>query len=125
MFFLGKIAASFQREYPMAVINCPNCKKKISNKATSCSHCQIDLTDLNEEKLLSMKSASLAERQQTLMNHSFIAMLLFCGGFLFLFWDNAQPGSWQYATATASTGLGFIFYLVTRVRILLLKKSSN
>lgn len=109
----------------MAVINCPSCKKKISNKAKSCSYCQVDLTDLNAEKLLSISSATLAEKSQSLMNHSFIAMLLFCGGFLFLYWDNAQPGTWQYATATASVGLGFIFYLITRVRILLLKKSTK
>ena len=42
------------------------------------------------------------------MNHSFIAMLLFCGGFLFLYWQDAQPGTWQYVVAITSTILGFI-----------------
>ena len=109
----------------MAVINCPSCKKKISNKAKSCTHCQIDLININEEQLLSMKSATVAERSQSLMNHSFIAMLLFCGGFYFLFWDNVKNGSWQYMAAMTSAGLGFVLYLITRVRILLLKKSSK
>ena len=31
----------------MAVINCPSCKKKISDKAKNCSHCQLDLTELD------------------------------------------------------------------------------
>jgi uncharacterized membrane protein (DUF106 family) len=91
----------------MAVINCPSCKKKISDKAKSCQYCQLELT----------------EKSQQLMNHSFIAMLLFCGGFLFLYWQDAQPGTWQYVIAIASTILGFILYIVTRVRLILAKRN--
>lgn len=109
----------------MAVINCPSCKKKISDKAKACSYCQVELTDLNEEKLLAMNKVSMIEKSQTLMTHSFIAMLLFCGGFLFLYWNNAQPDSWQYTLALTSTGLGFVLYLVTRVRLIFLKKSQK
>ena len=61
----------------MAVINCPNCKKKISDKAKSCSHCEIDLTNVDAEKMASIKKVNKINKSQTLMNHSFIAMLLF------------------------------------------------
>jgi hypothetical protein len=109
----------------MAVINCPSCKKKISGKAKSCQHCQLDLTALDADKIDSIKRVSAVAKSQQLMNHSFIAMLLFCGGFLFLYSQNAQPGTWQYVTAITSTILGFILYLVTRVRLLLTKRNRK
>ena len=105
----------------MAVINCPNCKKKISDKAKSCSHCAIDLTKVDAEKIASMKKVDKINQSQTLMNHSFIAMLLFCGGFLFLFSQDAQQGTWQYVISIGSAVIGFILYIVTRVRLVMLK----
>ena len=105
----------------MAVINCPNCKKKISDKAKSCSHCTIDLTKVDAEQMASIKKVNKINQSQTLMNHSFIAMLLFCGGFLFLYWQDAQQGTWQYFTSIGSATIGFILYIVTRVRLVMLK----
>lgn len=123
MFFLGKIKHR-NRGMKMAVINCPSCKKKISDKAKSCEHCQIDLTTLDAEKIANIKRVSAVEKSQQLMTHSFIAMLLFCGGFLFLYWQDAQPGTWQYVAAITSTILGFILYIITRVRLILAKRSK-
>ena len=117
--------AQFLDEFTMAVINCPNCKKKISDKAKICSHCQIDLVNLDEEQLKANKQVSRIKKSQRLMNHSFIAMLLFCGGFLAIFWQDSPPGSWQYISAMTSTVVGFIFYIVTRVRLLFLKRSRK
>jgi len=108
----------------MAVINCPNCKKKISDKAKSCSHCSINLTNVDSDQIASMKKVDKINRSQTLMNHSFIAMLLFCGGFLFLYWQDAQQGTWQYFTSIGSAAIGFILYIVTRVRLVMLKYRS-
>ena len=109
----------------MAVINCPNCKKKISDKAKSCSHCAIDLTSMDEDKIKSLRQSNLIKQSQKLMNYSFIAMLLFCGGFLFMFWQNLQPGSWQYTLALTSTVSGFVLYIVTRIRLIFLKRNSK
>ncbi|WP_440876736.1 hypothetical protein [Thalassotalea sp. PLHSN55] len=109
----------------MAVINCPSCKKKISDKAKICSHCQLEMSELSEEKLLTIRKTTIIEKSQKLMNQSFIAMLLFCGGFLFLYWYNAQPGSWQYNGALASTFIGFVLYIITRIRLIFLKKSNK
>jgi hypothetical protein len=105
----------------MAVINCPNCKKKISDKAKSCSHCSIDLTKIDAEQIASIKKVDKINQSQTLMNHSFIAMLLFCGGFLFLYLQDAQQGTWQYFVSIGSAIIGFILYIVTRVRLVMLK----
>jgi hypothetical protein len=109
----------------MAVINCPSCKKKISDKTKSCEHCEIDLTTFDPEKISSLKRVSTVATSQQLMNHSFIAMLLFCGGFLFLYSQDAQRGTWEYIAAIASTILGFILYIITRVRLLLTKRNQS
>ncbi len=109
----------------MAVISCPSCNKKISNKAEVCSYCQIDLNNLDAEKLSTLAQTNFIKKSQRLMNYSFVAMLLFCGGFWFLFWLDAQPGTWQYIMAVISTIVGFILYLVTRVRLIMLKRSSK
>jgi hypothetical protein len=109
----------------MAVINCPGCQKKISDKAKNCTHCQLDLAGLDADKMALLKKVSAVEKSQQLMNHSFIAMLLFCGGFLFLYWQDAQPGTLEYIGSITSAVLGFILYIVTRVRLLLVKRSRK
>lgn len=108
----------------MAVINCPSCNKKISDKAQTCSHCQIDLKNLDKDKLHSIAVEQRLKKTARLMNQSFIAMLLFCGGFLFLFWHDAQPKSWQYITAMTSTVVGFVLYIITRIQIILVKRKK-
>jgi len=109
----------------MAVIDCPNCRKKISDKAKVCSHCQIDLANLDEEKLANMKQINKINKSQQIMTVSFVAMLLFCGGFLFYYWKNVQPGTWQYYVSVGSTLLGFCIYIITRVQLILLKRSNK
>ena len=108
----------------MAVINCPSCKKKISDKAKNCTHCNIPIADVDQEKLAFIKQTNSIKQQQNLMTHSFIAMLLFCGGFLFFYLNDAQPGTMGYIGSIASTIVGFILYIVTRIRLLFLKRSK-
>ncbi|WDD96651.1 zinc ribbon domain-containing protein [Thalassomonas actiniarum] len=107
----------------MAVINCPSCNKKISDKAKTCSHCDVDLS--NQEQLNSIKRINRIKKSQTLMNYSFIAMLLFCGGFLFMFWQDVHPGSWQHTAAMTSTAVGFILYIFIRIRLIILKRNTK
>ena len=109
----------------MAVINCPGCSKKISDKAKACNHCNLDLSGLDAEKISSLNRVALINKTQRLMNFSFIAMLLFCGGFLFMFWDDVEPGSWQHNLAMASTMLGFAMYIIIRAMLLFTKRKLN
>jgi len=108
----------------MAVINCPGCKKKISDKASACSHCKLDLTELDTDKINSLNRINRIEQAQRLMNYSFIAMLLFCGGFLFMFWDNVEQGTWQHTAAMTSTIIGFILYIIIRIKLLFIKRKK-
>ncbi|GAA0818642.1 YrhK family protein [Colwellia sp. D2M02] len=105
----------------MAVINCPSCKKKISDKAKTCSHCNISLNELDSEKMQTIEKINRINKKQRLMNYSFIAMLLFCGGFLFMYWDNVEPGTWQHTSAMVCAVIGFILYIVIRAMLLFTK----
>jgi hypothetical protein len=105
----------------MAVIHCPSCNKKISDKASTCSHCRLSLKALDPDKMVSLTNTNRIKTAQRLMNYSFIAMLLFCGGFLFMFWDNVEKGTWQHTTAMITAVIGFVLYLVIRIRLLIFK----
>ena len=109
----------------MAVINCPSCKKKISDKAKECSYCALSLEELDNEKLANLHHVNRIHQSQRLMNYSFIAMLLFCGGFLFMFWDNVEQGTWQHTLAMASTVIGFIMYIIIRIKLVLFKRQKK
>lgn len=108
----------------MAVINCPSCKKKISDKAKECNYCGLSLQALDSDKIANLNRVSRIKQAQRLMNYSFIAMLLFCGGFLFMFWDGVKQGTWQHTLAMASTIIGFILYIVIRIKLLLFKRQK-
>jgi hypothetical protein len=108
----------------MAVINCPSCKKKTSDKAKECGHCGLFLQEIDSEKIANLNNINRISQAQRLMTYSFVAMLLFCGGFLFMFWDNVEQGTWQYNLALASTVIGFILYIIIRIRLLLFKRKK-
>ncbi len=107
----------------MAVINCPSCKKKISDKAKTCNHCELSLQGLDADKMASIRQVDQINKTQRLMNYSFIAMLLFCGGFLFMY--KVMPGTWQHMAATVSTFIGFILYIIIRIMLIINKRKSN
>ncbi|WP_394174511.1 hypothetical protein [Thalassotalea litorea] len=106
----------------MALVNCPNCSKKISSLAKSCDHCHIELSDMDTEQRLNMKRMKKIEQSQKLMNQSMVAMLLFCAGIGSMFWGEPEPGSMQYNLATGAGVIGFVWYLVNRVRMIILKR---
>ncbi len=108
----------------MAIIDCPSCNKKVSDKAKECSHCQQSLTDLDADKIKQLQRVNRLQKAQSLMNFSFVAMLLFCGGFLMLYWRNAQPGDLEYTISISATVIGFILYIGVRIRMLFLKRSK-
>ena len=107
----------------MAVINCPGCKKKISDKAKVCSHCNLALQELDEDKMATLNKIKKIHQAQRLMTFSFIAMLLFCGGFLFMY--KMPSESWEHTLATVSTVVGFIMYIVVRIMLVFNKRKSN
>ncbi|WP_371189510.1 hypothetical protein [Thalassotalea maritima] len=106
----------------MALINCPSCGQRISSKAAVCQGCNTVLTDMSDEQRQSMSQMAKIKKQEQLNTQSMLAMLLFCAGVGFMYWGQPQPESLQYIAAAGATGVGFIWYIVNRVRILMFKR---
>lgn len=108
----------------MAVINCPGCNQKISNKTKECIHCGVAIQELNSDKIANLNHVNRINQAQCLMTYSFVAMLLFCGGFLFMFWGNVKPETWQHNLAMLTAAVGFVMYIIVRIQLLLFKRKK-
>ncbi|CAM3848018.1 zinc ribbon domain-containing protein [Rheinheimera salexigens] len=106
----------------MAIIACPFCGQKISDKSTQCNHCKKDLTAMTTEKMHSLARDKRFDKVQSLITQSMLALVLFLFGFGLLYWWDPQPGSNQQLTAYGCIAIGFCWYIITRGRILMLKK---
>ncbi|MBU2882195.1 hypothetical protein KO525_05730 [Psychrosphaera sp. B3R10] len=107
----------------MAIIKCPQCANNISDKHKACPHCELDMTELTEEKLHSLNKIRSLKSNQTLMTHQIIAMLLFLAG-CFSYYKLDDPESPQFVAAQASIVIGFVWYIVNRIRIILAKRQK-
>lgn len=108
----------------MAIIKCPQCSKSISDKQKICPHCDLDMTNITEEKLHSMSKLKSLKHNQNLQTYQFLAMLLFLIG-CFSVYKVEDVESPQYVAAQASVVIGFIWYIVNRFLIIWSKKKSS
>lgn len=106
----------------MAITACPSCSKPISDKAKSCSHCGFNIGTATAEDI--ERKAKLAHylAMQKLQNQSMLAILLFITGFGFIYWGGSQPGEIQYNVSIGAAIVGFVWYAVNRVRLVLAKR---
>lgn len=108
----------------MAIINCPQCSKKISDKSKVCPHCELDMENMSEEKIHSLSKINTLKNNQNMMTYQAIAMLMFLGGVLG--WYNSEdPESPQHTAAIASTVIGFFWYIINRFRMILTKRKRK
>lgn len=108
----------------MAVISCPVCSKKISDKATECPHCDTVMDmDIEERERLARKQ--IAKKTQKLSTQSLFAMVFFLGGFWFMYFQAPEPDSPQMMISQGVVAIGFVWYIVNRIRLLLLKHAAK
>ncbi len=108
----------------MALIDCPSCGKKISDKAKLCQHCDFGVGSANSDDILRKQNLRRFQLKQSIQNQSMLAMLLFIGGFGFMYWGGTRPGDTQHYLAMGSSVIGFVWYIVNRVRLILLKRKD-
>ena len=108
----------------MALIVCPSCSKKISDKAQNCQHCDFGLGAADAEDLARKQNLKMYLKNQNIQTQSMVAMLLFVAGFGFMYWGEAQPDGLQYNLAVGITIIGFVWYIANRVRLIMLKRSD-
>jgi len=108
----------------MALVDCPACGKKISDKAATCQHCNFAIGHADPDDLARKSALNLYLKKQKIQNQSMLAMLLFVGGFGFMYWGNTTAQDLQFKFAFAGAAIGFVWYIVNRVRLIFLKKSN-
>lgn len=108
----------------MAITSCPQCNKSISDKHKQCPHCQCNIKGLDDEQREQLQREKRIQQQQKYMNQSFIALILFLGGFFFLYFMQPEEKSLQWYACTGALAVGFIWYLISRIVLIVLKKKK-
>lgn len=108
----------------MALIACPSCSKKISDKAQSCQHCGFSLGEASAEDIARKQNLNKYLKTQKIQTQSMIAMLLFVTGFGFMYWGGALPGELQHTAAMVGAVIGFVWYIINRVRLIMIKRTD-
>jgi len=102
----------------MALINCSECKKEVSDKAASCPHCGAPIFIARESKAAGALLTTVQETSKKLKAHKVIASLMFWFGIGWVIVDTnaiVRPG--ESIAAPAMTSIGLLWYIVTRFRI--------
>ncbi len=115
----------------MALMSCPSCQHKISDKVTVCSKCGYDFDqDPSElERLKVMNYRKYRDRQYRLKMISFVAIAIALFGVVPMLWDYLKAMDYGFQTSLINhwginpVMLGFALYVV--VRILMLNNKRN
>lgn len=109
----------------MALIDCPSCNKKISDKSATCPHCQFAVGDASADDILRKQQMQRFKKLHAIQTQSLIAMVIFVAGFGFMYWGGAKPGDMQHNLAILSCVIGFMWYVINRVRTVIIKRFSS
>lgn len=108
----------------MAIIACPSCTKQISDKHQQCPHCKININNLDSEDKKRIASEIKFKKKQQIMNQSFIALIIFLAGFLVLYTRTPEQNSLELLLCQSAIAIGFVWYLINRIRLLFVKKTK-
>jgi len=114
----------------MAIISCPSCNQKISDKAKICSNCQYDLVNkssaqgLNEEQLASKKRLAHIKRRYSLQMQAMVSIILVLAGALMWYFGGRTFSSLADYFSLGLLAGGAVLYLATRVRLIMFKKGN-
>ena len=106
----------------MAIISCPSCNQQISDKSICCSHCDIDIANMTSENLASKQRVNKIKRNQSIQVQTFLALLMFVGGFTLWYWEEQPSESWFSILGQGMIDVGFIWYIVNRARLIISNK---
>jgi len=100
----------------MAIINCPNCNRKITEISSRCPHCGFDRAGKDaDERQAELRRRALRDRVYHLKMVSYLVITLFLAAFGWYWWDS---GGFQGAPSSGPVYLlavGTLAYLVIRV----------
>lgn len=110
----------------MAIINCPGCMKKVSDRAAVCEHCGFMLGAHDAESLARKARTERSIRVNKLVSQQMLAIVFFVAGIgaTFYDWSGSQVAAWMPIAGPILAGASFIWYLITRGRIYWLKRQK-
>ena len=73
----------------MALINCPSCRKRISNVLNICPHCGFALGEVTEDQIREFERRKQRDRVYHLKMTSYAVMTLFVAAFGWYWWESA------------------------------------
>jgi len=106
----------------MAIVSCPFCGKKISSKAASCQHCGQNLADVTPDQLMRAARDKRMATAQSINNHAMLSMVLFLSSVLYYYFKEPDPESVQGYLTHLALGVGFLGYLVSKIRMIMHKR---
>lgn len=108
----------------MAIIKCPGCRERVSDKRKTCPTCGFGIADPDAGLSLPEASArARRKRRANLQMHSYAATLAFVVGIV---WMVLETGGNVYHASYGSmflAGLGIVWYATIRILMLLGKRS--
>ena len=103
----------------MALINCPECSKEISDSAPSCPSCGVPIASAKETQAAGAQLTTTQLTSKKLKMHSAISVLAVIIGAVWMMVqvEAMEQGGEASATPTLLLVLGFFWFIVTRIRI--------
>ncbi len=101
----------------MAMINCPECKKRVSDTATACPHCGAPITGAREGTAAGAPLTTVQETSKKFKLQILLAALAFWGGLVFLFQGNDTAEGAANIWPMIAMLFGLIWYIATKFRV--------
>jgi hypothetical protein len=98
----------------MSIIPCPECGKKVSDKAAICRNCGFQLGDATEEDLEIFRARKLRDRIYRLNMISYLVITVFIVGFAWYWMDSGGFTRMSSAGPFILMGISAVAYLVVR-----------
>jgi len=111
----------------VAIVNCPSCSKPISDKARECPHCGMNFENQSAEDIQRKANYELYKKRLKIQNQSMLAILLFVIGAYFTFMGDFGTSVTDRILQNGAlllTAIGFVWYGVNRVRLVLAKRKK-
>lgn len=104
----------------MALINCPECGKGVSNSAPSCPNCGVPIASAREAVAAGAPLTTVQGTSKKLKSHTLGSVVAIVVGVVWLMGQinsNEAGGEQPGAIPSLLIGGGFVWYFITRFRI--------
>lgn len=111
---------------PMAIINCPGCGRRISDKSTFCAHCELPLQEMSEEDIARLEARRWRKRVWQSKNVTYLSMTSLVVGAIW--WWLAEPEGWTMPPPILPISLivlGGVAYVAGRAWLFWLRMKKN